>query len=133
MQRIRRISSYIFALLLSVGAFVVSHPAFAQVQTGLEATAKSAFGGASLQSDPAVIIGALMKTVLSYVGIIFMALVVYGGILWMFAAGNDQKVEKAKSILTSAVIGLVIISAGYAITSFVLTQLQANIFTAPAA
>lgn len=127
MQRARHITHAINIFLLSTGAFLLSLPARAQVATGLETTAQTAFNSKSLQSDPALIAGTLIKSALSLVGILFMGLVVYGGTLWMLASGNDQKVEKAKGILTSAVIGLIIISAGYAITSFVLQQLQAVI------
>jgi hypothetical protein len=64
-------------------------------------------------------IGLVINQALLYLGIIFFLLVVYAGFLWMSASGNDSKVEKAKSILISAVTGLVIVVSAYAITSFV--------------
>ncbi|PIR92378.1 hypothetical protein COU01_01910, partial [Candidatus Falkowbacteria bacterium CG10_big_fil_rev_8_21_14_0_10_44_15] len=53
-------------------------------------------------------------------GIIFLVLVLYAGFLWMTAAGNEDQVTKAKSILTTSIIGIVIIVAAYAIVTFVL-------------
>ena len=53
------------------------------------------------------------------VGIVFMILTIYGGWLYMTAAGNEQRVEQAKSLLRDSVIGLIIIIAAYAITTFV--------------
>ncbi len=88
--------------------------------TGLETTAKEAFGATPTKADLPTVIGFFIKSALSLVGLVFMILIVYGGILWMTAAGNEQRVEKAKSIITSAVIGMVIIAAGYALTDFVL-------------
>jgi len=61
--------------------------------------------------------------VLSFIGILFLILVIYGGITWMTATGNDQKVEKAKNMIINAVIGLLIVLSAYAITNFVGTQL----------
>ncbi len=67
-------------------------------------------------------VGDIIGLVLSFVGVIFLILIIYGGISWMFSAGNEQKVEKAKSIIINAVIGLVIVFAAYTITSFIGNQ-----------
>jgi hypothetical protein len=45
---------------------------------------------------------------------------IYAGILWMTAQGNDQKVEKAKQMITEAIVGLIIVVAAYAIAYFVI-------------
>jgi len=44
----------------------------------------------------------------------------YGGFLWMTAAGNEQQIEKAKKILTSSVVGLVIVILAYALSLFII-------------
>lgn len=64
-------------------------------------------------------LGSIVGTLLSFLGVLFMALVIYGGILWMTARGNEQQVEKAKDLLVNAIIGLIIVLAAYAITSFI--------------
>ncbi len=81
----------------------------------------TAAGGAGLKNlDLPTTIGVLIKSVLSFLGILFLVLTLYAGFLYMTAQGDEKKVAKAKSIVTGAVIGLVIIAASYAITSFVL-------------
>lgn len=82
-------------------------------------------GEAGIQTDRSLeeTIGQLINVVLGFLGIIFLLLVIYAGFLWMTAGGNSDKVDKAKSILIQATIGLVILLAAYAITSFVVTQL----------
>ena len=42
------------------------------------------------------LIGIIIKTALSFIGVIFLALLIYGGYTWMIARGNEQSVEKAK-------------------------------------
>jgi len=45
----------------------------------------------------------------------------------MTAAGNDDQVGKAKKILIQAIIGIIIVTASYAISAFVIsavTQVQ---------
>ena len=75
------------------------------------------------QSQLTSFIGRIINVMLSVLGIIFFVLLVYGGFLWMTSAGNDDKVKKAKTLITDAVIGLIIILAAYAISSFVITSL----------
>jgi len=65
-------------------------------------------------------IGRIIKIVLSMVGTAFLVLTVYAGILWMTAAGNEEQVTKALSIIKASVIGLAIVMAAYGITYFVL-------------
>lgn len=80
-------------------------------------------------------IGRIIKVVLSFLGTIFFVLMVYAGILWTTAGGNDEQVTKATSIIKSAVIGLIITMAAYGVTVFVLlatmSSATANAGTAP--
>jgi hypothetical protein len=66
-------------------------------------------------------VGKVIKVVLGLLGTIFLALTFYAGVLWMTAGGNEDNIEKAKKILSAAVIGLVIVMAAYSITYFVTT------------
>lgn len=69
------------------------------------------------------LIGNLIAVLLSVLGIIFVVLVVYAGFLYLTAAGDDEKVKKAKKLLNQSIIGLVIIIAAYAIASYVIDAL----------
>lgn len=69
------------------------------------------------------IIGNIIKTVLSFLGVLFLVLMIYGGYTWMTARGNEQEIEKAKGLIKNAVIGLIIVLAAYAITAFIYWQL----------
>lgn len=67
-----------------------------------------------------IVVGTIIQVILGIIGIIFLVLLIYGGFVWGTAAGDSAKVQKAKSIIIAAVIGLVIIIAAYAITTFAL-------------
>ena len=69
-------------------------------------------------------IGKIIKTALSMLGIIFLILLIYAGYLWMTAGGNEQQVSKAQSMITTAIIGLVIVISAYTISYFVLSSLH---------
>jgi len=76
------------------------------------------------QGDPGVLVGGIIAAVLTMVGIIFLALMVYAGILWMTARGKDDQVERAREIIIASVIGLFIVVSAYAITAFVTGRLS---------
>ena len=63
--------------------------------------------------------GQIIGTILSFVGVLFLILMIYAGILWMTAQGNENQVSKAKGLLVNGIIGLIIVFAAYAITSFI--------------
>ena len=71
-------------------------------------------------------IGSIVSGILALAGTIFLVLTIYAGITWMTAAGNSDKIEKAKSILITAVIGGAITASAYAITYFVMGKLSTS-------
>ncbi len=78
------------------------------------------------------IISTIIQVVLSFLGVIFLVLMIYGGYLWMMAKGNEEQVTKAKNLITAAIIGLVIVMAAYAISWFVISKLSgATLKTTP--
>ena len=60
-------------------------------------------------------LGTVVFTIVSFLGILFIILIIYGGYVWMMAKGNDNDVDKAKKIIRDAIIGLVVLTASYSI------------------
>lgn len=79
--------------------------------------------GIGQQQELPVIVGRVINILLGFIGIILLLLILWAGFLWMTAAGDEAKVKKAKSIISNAVIGLIILVAAFAISNFVLTSL----------
>lgn len=71
------------------------------------------------KGTPETLAELIVKRVLFFVGTIFFLLILYAGIMWMTAAGSTEKVTTAKQILETAIIGLVIVTASYAIANYV--------------
>jgi len=63
--------------------------------------------------------GNIIGIVLSFIGILFLGLIIYAGIMWMTAAGNEQQVTKSKDLIVNAIIGLIVVFAAYAITAYI--------------
>lgn len=70
------------------------------------------------------LIGQIISAVLGILGVIFLVLTIYAGLLWMTAGGNTDSVKKAKAILLNSVIGLIIVLSSYAITATVIRYLS---------
>ncbi|HNW09122.1 MAG TPA: hypothetical protein PK619_02410 [bacterium] len=86
---------------------------------GLDAAAEFGLGNTGLVETVTQII----QVLLGFLGILAVLLILWGGFIWMTAAGDDAKVDKAKKLIVSGIIGIVIIFSAYAIASFVITQI----------
>ena len=122
-------------LLLKVSAWFATLPvlllpaaALAEFEGLTSADAQLTTVGEAIGTDATTntlpeLIGNIIAVLLSVLGIIFVVLIVYAGFLYLTAGGEDDKVKKAKKLLTQSVIGLVIIVAAYAIAAFVIDAL----------
>ena len=70
-------------------------------------------------TDVNPIINHLILVVLGLLGVIFLLLVIYAGFTYMTSAGDSKKNAAARSAIISAVIGMVIVIAAYAVTYYV--------------
>ena len=114
-----------FVLAIFLAFFVLCPSVYAtSAMEGLNQTAGQGYNNDSgsvkgIINDVPTAIGTVVGSVLAFLGIIFFILMIYGGFLWMFARGNEQDVAKAKDLIQSAIIGLIIVLAAYAITAYV--------------
>lgn len=60
-------------------------------------------------------LGKIVFALLSFIGVIFTVLVVYGGYTWMLARGNESEIDRAKQTIRSAIIGLIVTLAAYSV------------------
>lgn len=70
----------------------------------------------------------IIRLALGLMTLIAVVLIIYGGFVWLTAAGNEENVDKAKRIISAAVIGLIIILLAWAIVIFV-ARTTANVTT----
>jgi hypothetical protein len=60
-------------------------------------------------------IGRIIRQMIMFVGVFAIMALTYGGILMMLSYGDESKVKQAKSIVTYALLGVVLAGAAYAI------------------
>ena len=69
------------------------------------------------------IIGQVIRAVLSIIGAIALLIFVYGGFVWMTAAGNEAKVAQGKNILLWATIAIIVMFLSWILVAFMFQAL----------
>lgn len=114
-------TSLIFLFFLNIGnSLAVGLQDAFKPSSGINTFAQKSGFSADSPAPPEYYIGLALNILFSLIGIILVGLIIYSGIVWMTARGNESKVEKAKDTLTEAIIGLLFIIGGYALTRFIL-------------
>ena len=107
----------------ALAAFVaMAIPFYVKAQSlslGLEYAGSSGLASRDLRD----IVVSGIQIVLGLIGLILLVLVIYAGYLIMTAGGDETKIKKGKKIITSGVIGLIIVFSAYAIVTFVFGRL----------
>lgn len=127
-KKLKNLAVLIFlVMILILPYFVFAEETAAPKSSPLKRLEKVGVGegayAAANEDKMSEIAGIAVRAFLSLLGVIFLILIIYAGYNWMTAAGDEQKVTKAKDTLTRAVIGLIITLGAYAIWYFVWIKL----------
>lgn len=90
--------------------------------SGLQKTADAAGFLSKWQNwTPENLASNVLLQILTWLGIAFLGMMIYGGVIWMTGEGNEAKATKAKNIITGGITGLIIVFLAYAISYFVIS------------
>ena len=120
------IISFVLSFLLFFGFGLISHAqSVKDTLNGLNSTAQTvpAFQGQTKNTYTSAFVagyaGNIIGIILSFVGVLFLGLMIYSGLMWMLAEGNEEKINDAKQLIINALIGLIVVFAAYALTIFI--------------
>ena len=68
----------------------------------------------------------ITKLILGISGSVMRIMVVYGGFLWLVSSGNSSRVEQGKKVLSSSLLGLIIVFGAYTLIWVLLEALGAS-------
>ena len=75
----------------------------------------------------------IFNTIITISGVIFLIMLLIGGIQYLTGAGNEEATGKAKKMMIDAIVGLIIVLASWAIGTWILGRLGGTATTtAPA-
>jgi len=114
-------------------AVVAGLTAVAVLAMSAVASAQTFLGGGASESVPTAVLQgtggqgslrALALTIinffLGFLGLTAVAMIIYAGVLYVTAAGNDDNTGKAKKIIMYAILGLLIVLLSWAIVNTIL-------------
>ncbi|MFH0818766.1 MAG: hypothetical protein V1898_02110 [Patescibacteria group bacterium] len=120
------ISSPLLTFASSTGSSVVFDPTYDKQAMYLDT--KTGLGN----NNPLYISYKLVNTSLTFLGVITLTFIVIGGFMWVFAAGEEEKITKAQNLIKGATVGLLIVLASYGLAQFIFTSFT-KIATTPVA
>ncbi|HQA63486.1 MAG TPA: pilin [bacterium] len=71
-----------------------------------------------------VIVRRVVQATLGLTGVLAIIAFIYGGVLWMVSRGDTGMIQKGKTMMIWAVLGIVIIFSSYAIIRFIFEALM---------
>ena len=69
--------------------------------------------------NPQDLVNRAIKLLMAFVGTISLVMYIVAGILWMFAAGNTERVTTAKKVIVWTTLGLLVMFFSYVLVNFV--------------
>lgn len=116
----KKIHVLLLLCVLVIGVPLFFDTALAEETTTATVTLYNPLGDVT---DVRVIIGTVIKGMLTIIGSIAFLMFTYGGVLWLTSAGNPEMVKKGKNVLVWTTLGIGMIFASYAITSALLNAI----------
>lgn len=104
------------AAFWTVASLLILAPLAAQAYTYEDVGETIGLGSADLKSTVVNIV----QWALGLLALVAVIMIIIGGFQWMTAGGNEEKVDKAKKLISAAVIGLIIVLLAWAIVIFVI-------------
>lgn len=123
MKKILLIIGSILAIMIPQIMLVnASNLVFADVKSQIE-SAVNEVGGNENKTDAKGFIGNIIKTMFFIVGVLAVIVIIFAGVTFVVSAGNSQTIQKARTTIIYAVVGLVVSILSYAIVNFVVSSL----------
>jgi len=125
----RRVARMLLATLIAVvltlalaGASLAKEAAVTASNTigaSTPVTMPQPLAGVSVQG----LVGRVISTAMGFAGVIALIMFVYGGVTWMMAAGNEEKITSARKTVVWATLGLILLFSSYMIANLIINQL----------
>jgi len=74
------------------------------------------------ESIPAFLADYALNVVFAIIGLVLLAYIIYGGVLWITSAGDPQRLQKAQGAIVNALIGFAIVILSWSIVTVVMTM-----------
>ncbi len=123
----KTIASLFFAPLLFLLTFGISHAALFDIWKGTSNGGCNASDSGCNLCDAVKVVVNIVNDLTTFAIIAAVGMTVYGAIVLMISGGSEERVKKGKSVIFTAVTGLVIVLAGWLIINTILHFLTGRV------
>ena len=130
----KKINQILITLFLTIEGFWL-RPVAALAQTDSDITTApinlkpTGISNITENLTPASLVAGGIKLILLLAALLFFFMLVIGGIQWIISGGDKTKSEEARKRITSALVGLAIVFAAWAIATLINVLFGINIFS----
>ena len=119
-------------IILVIVLFIIALPLLTRAAPDLGMEYAAGLGLATFEGDPRNELVEGVKYLMTFLGLIAVVIVLWGGFRWMVSMGNEDRLAAAKVTLSSGLIGLAIILVSFTLVNFIVdatsTALAGNSF-----
>ena len=102
----------------------VSLPVYADAKDEVKKGADMTNSGGSAKQDLPDIITTIINVMLFIAGALAVIMIIYGGIRYITAHGDEKQVKVAKDTIVYSVVGLIIAIIAYALVTFIFNRFK---------
>ncbi|MBU2524777.1 pilin [Patescibacteria group bacterium] len=117
---LKQIAIVATAMVVAVAAAALVPSVLAQGFISPQDNPAAVAGATGAQGNIRNLIQTMLSFLLGFLGLVAVIMIIYGGILYVTAGGNEENATKGKKILMYAVVGIVIIFISYALVNTLL-------------
>ena len=102
----------------------VSLPVYADAKDEVKKGADMTNSGGSAKQDLPDVITTIINVMLFIAGALAVIMIIYGGIRYITAHGDEKQVKVAKDTIVYSVVGLIIAILAYALVTFIFNRFK---------
>ena len=102
----------------------VSLPVYADAKDEVKKGADMTNSGGSAKQDLPDVITTIINVMLFIAGALAVIMIIYGGIRYITAHGDEKQVKVAKDTIVYSVVGLIIAIVAYALVTFIFNRFK---------
>lgn len=128
MKQISKAKVVLAAVMCLAMAFTaaspVSLPVYADAKDEVKKGADMTNSGGSAKQDLPDVITTIINVMLFIAGALAVIMIIYGGIRYITAHGDEKQVKVAKDTIVYSVVGLIIAIIAYALVTFIFNRFK---------
>lgn len=119
----KRLISIVFIILFLIPGFIAS----ASPDIGMDYARDLNLPGGGMDLRDYIV--KIIRLAITFLGILATTIIMLGGFKWMVSGGSDEKIDEAKKVISSGVVGMVITLSAFMLVSWIVNTVSSDILS----